>query len=143
MEVGLLPGGVLDKQLGQIGPLIDLIGIDHIQRMISDETLEIVPMAYVRGRSFTDSLIIINEAQNLTKDHVKLLLARVGEGSKICFDGDRAQADKALFKEKNGLELLSRLSDSDVYSKIFSAIRLTKTERSLTACAADYLENIE
>jgi predicted ribonuclease YlaK len=45
-------------------------------------------MAYMRGRSFQNSIIIVNEAQNLTEDHVKLLLARVGDGSRIFFDGD-------------------------------------------------------
>ena len=129
--------------MGQIGPLIDLIGIDMVQRMISEETLEVVPMGYIRGRSFTDSLIIINEAQNLTYDHVKLLLGRVGEGSRIFFDGDTQQADTALFKDKNGLRLLTKLSNSERFSKIFGAVKLRKVERSLAACAADYLEDLE
>lgn len=143
IDIGALPGDVLDKSMGQIGPLIDLIGIDMVQKMISEETLEVVPMAYVRGRSFTDSLIIVNEAQNLTQDHVKLLLARVGEGSRICFDGDVSQVDSFLFKEKNGLTLLTKLSDSEIFNKIFGAIKLKRVERSLAACAADYLEDIE
>ena len=111
--------------------------------MITEERLEIVPMAYIRGRSFTESIIIVNEAQNLTEDHAKLLLARVGEGSRIVFDGDVCQADSQLFKDKNGLNLLLKLSDSPIYNKIFSAVKLVKTERSLTACAADYLDDIE
>lgn len=143
IDLGALPGGILDKSMGQIGPLIDLIGIDMVQRMISEETLEVVPMGYIRGRSFTDSLIIINEAQNLTYDHVKLLLGRVGEGSRIFFDGDTQQADTALFKDKNGLRLLTKLSNSERFSKIFGAVKLKKVERSLAACAADYLEDLE
>ena len=138
-----MPGDVLDKSFGQIGPLIDLIGIDQVKRMIETESLEIVPMAYIRGRNFSDSVIIINEAQNLTKDHVKLLLARVGENSKIIFDGDQKQTDSRLFKNKNGIELLLKLSNSEKYSKIFSAIKLQKTERSFAASAADYLDELE
>lgn len=143
IDIGALPGDVLDKSLGQIGPLIDLIGIDNVKHMIETETLEIVPMAYIRGRNFSESIIIVNEAQNLTKDHVKLLLARVGENSKIIFDGDQKQADSRLFKNKNGIELLLKLSNSEKYSKIFSAIKLQKTERSFAASAADYLDELE
>ena len=107
------------------------------------ETLEIVPMSYIRGRSFTNSIIIVNEAQNLTADHMKLLLARVGEGSRIFIDGDISQTDSQIFKNKNGIQLLLKLSESPIYSKIFSTVKLLKTERSLAASAADYLEEIE
>ena len=144
IDLGALPGDILDKSMGTIGPLIDLIGIDRVSKMIKEfETLEIVPMSYIRGRSFTDSIIIANEAQNLTVDHMKLLLARVGEGSRIFIDGDISQTDSQLFKNKNGIQLLLKLSESPVYSKIFSTVRLLKTERSLAASAADYLEEIE
>lgn len=143
IDIGALPGNVLEKSLGQIGPLIDLVGIDMVNKMIQEETLEIVPMGFVRGRSFANSIIIANEAQNLTRDHVKLLLARVGEESRIFFDGDYRQADNFLFKEKSGLLHLSKLSDSSVFSQIFGSIKLLKVERSLTAQAADYLEEIE
>ena len=142
MEIGYLPGDVLEKQIGQIGPLIDLIGIDRVKKMIETEQLEIVPMGNARGRSFKESLIIVNEAQNLTEEHIKLLIGRIGEGSRLFFDGDQAQTDKALFKEKNGLILVSKLSDSPEYSKIFSSVRLAKTERSFAAGAADYLDEI-
>lgn len=134
---------ILDKSLGQIGPLIDLIGIDRVQRMIQDEVLEIVPMAYIRGRSFLESIIIVNEAQNLTTDHMKLLLGRVGEESRIFLDGDYSQSDSNLFKNKNGIQLLLKLSQSETYSKFFSTVKLIKTERSFTASAADYLETLE
>lgn len=143
IDIGALPGDVLEKSLGQIGPLVDLIGIDMINKMIQEETLEVVPMGFARGRSFTNSIIIANEAQNLTRTHVKLLLARVGEESRIFFDGDYRQADNFLFKEKSGLLHLSKLSDSSVFSQIFGSIKLLKVERSLTAQAADYLEEIE
>lgn len=143
LDIGALPGGVLDKVVGQIGPLIDLIGIDRVQQMIREETLEIVPMAYARGRSFLNTIIIVNEAQNLTADHMKLLIGRVGDGSRIFFDGSLKQIDNQLFKNKNGIQLLLKLSNSEIYSKIFSTVKLIKTERSFTASAADYLEELE
>lgn len=106
------------------------------------EQLEIVPMSFIRGRSFQDSIIIVNEAQNLTEDHVKLLIARCGEGSRIFFDGDFKQADSAIFRNKNGLKLLLNLRKSPIYSKIFATVKLVTIERSLTAQASSYLDDL-
>lgn len=143
MDIGALPGGLLDKTLGQVGPLVDLIGIDQINRRLEEEELEVVPMGFMRGRSFTDSIIIVNEAQNLTEDHIKLLVGRCDKGSRIFFDGDLKQADSEIFRNKSGLRLLLNLSESPCYSKIFSTVRLQSVERSLTAQAADYLDNLQ
>lgn len=140
MEIGALPGEILAKVEGQIGPLIDLVGIDQVQRWIEQEQLEIVPMGFIRGRSFQNSIIIVNEAQNLTEDHIKLLIARCGENSRIFFDGDYKQTDSAIFKNKNGLKLLLNLHNSPIYSKIFANVRMKTIERSLTAQAAAYLD---
>ena len=104
------------------------------------EQLEVVPMAYIRGRSFDDSIIIVNEAQNLTEEHVKLLIARCGKNTRIFFDGDIKQADSQLFRNKNGLKLLLSLRKSPVYSKMFSTVKLNTTERSVTAQAAQFLD---
>lgn len=142
LEVGTLPGELLPKICGQIGPLIDLIGIDRIQDMLAKEQLEIVPLASIRGRSFQNSIIIINEAQNLSESHIKLLVSRVGEGSRIFFDGDIKQADSQIFRNKNGLRLLLNLRRSPIYSKIFATVKLKTTERSLTAQAAQYLDEV-
>lgn len=133
---------LLDKTLGQIGPLIDLVGIDQVQDWIKTEQLEVVPMSFVRGRSFQDSIIIVNEAQNLTEDHIKLLIARCGEGTRIFFDGDYKQADSSIFRNKSGLKLLLQLRKSPIYSKIFATVKMSMIERSLTAQASAYLDNI-
>jgi len=120
-----------------------LIGLDFVENMISRGELEVVPMSSIRGRSFENSIIIINEAQNLTEEHVKLLIGRCGDKSRIFFDGDLRQADSAIFKNKNGLKLLLKLANSEKYNKIFGTVRLEKVERSLTASAADYLDEID
>lgn len=133
---------MLDKVVGQIGPLVDLVGIDAINQMIAFDQLEVVPMGSIRGRSFQDSIIIVNEAQNLTEDHIKLLIARCGEGTRIFFDGDFKQTDSSIFRNKNGLKLLLQLRKSPIYSKIFATVKLVITERSLTAQASSYLDNL-
>lgn len=140
IDIGALPGELLDKVAGQIGPLVDLVGIDKVQDMIMHNQLEVVNMGSIRGRSFQDSIIVVNEAQNLTEDHVKLLIGRVGEGSRIFFDGDLKQADSAVFRNRNGLKLLLNLRKSPIYSKIFATVQMKLTERSLTAQAASYLD---
>lgn len=140
MEVGTLPGELLMKISGQIGPLIDLVGIDRVQSMIELEELEVVPIASIRGRSFSNTIVIINEAQNLTEYHIKLLISRCGENSRIFFDGDLKQTDSLIFKDKSGLKLLLKLRESPIYSKIFAVIKLRRIERSLVAQAAEYLD---
>lgn len=142
IDIGALPGELLEKITGQIGPLVDLVGIDQIRDWIKTEQLEVVPMGSIRGRSFQNAIIIVNEAQNLTEDHIKLLIARCGEGTRIFFDGDYKQADSAVFRNKNGLKLLLNLKDSPVYSKIFATVHLKTIERSLTAQASNFLDEL-
>ena len=141
-DLGALPGELLEKTVGLIGPLLDLIGIDQITSMMNTNQLEIVPINYIRGRSFKNSIVIVNEAQNLTEDHVKLLIARCGDGTRIFFDGDIKQADSAIFRNKNGLKLLTALSSSSIYADLFAMIKLTTIERSKTANAASFIDDI-
>lgn len=142
MQLGFLPGSQEDKILPSIGSLIDQVGIDQINRWISEEKLEIVPIAYIRGRNFDDSIVIVNEAENLTEEHIKLLVARCGRNTRIFFDGDVQQADSSVFKDRNGLKLLLNLHKAKPFNELFATIFLTKIERSIVAAAADYLDKI-
>lgn len=139
-EIGILPGTLLEKQLAYLGTLIDLIGLDNVIKMCEENTLEIVPISLMRGRNFENSIILVNEAQNLTNEHIKLLIARCANNTKIIFDGDIKQIDQAVFKDKNGLNILKELSNSP-FSDIFSMVTLNKIERSRTAQAANFLDN--
>ena len=142
MEIGLLPGDQLDKTLPLVGPLLDFLGVDEINRLIADEQLEVIPMAYLRGRNFEDSIVIVNEAQNLDSDHIKLLLGRIGNNSRIFFDGSTHQIDSDIFKNKNGLRTLLNVSESP-YRDLFATVELKSIERSRTARIADYLDSID
>lgn len=141
MDLGALPGSLMDKIIPLIGPLIDLVGIDQVQRWVSEEKLEIVPISYIRGRSFNDSIMLVSEAENLTEEHIKLLLARCGENTRIFFDGDIHQADSAIFKDRNGLKLLLNLHKSP-FAHNFSTVQLNTIERSEVAATADFLDKI-
>lgn len=141
-EIAALPGTLFEKELPFIGSLIDIIGETEAERLLSNGLLEIVPISIMRGRNFKNCIILVNEAQNLTEEHIKLLVGRCAEGSRIFFDGDIKQVDSYVFKNKNGLKLLLNLADSEKFSKIFGVVTLNTIERSLVAQASDYLDNI-
>lgn len=142
MDLGALPGDLIEKVQPIIGPLIDIVGIDQVLDWLRVGQVEIVPVAYIRGRNFTDSIVIVSEAENLTEEHIKLLIGRCGEGTRIFFDGDIHQADSAIFKDRNGLKLLLKLHESKELSHIFATIQLVRIERSEVAAAADYLDKL-
>lgn len=141
-ELGTLPGDTIDKELVYMGPILDIIGEDRARDMITHGQIEIVPISIMRGRSFNNAIVLINEAQNLTTEHIKLLIARCGEKTRIFFDGDIKQSDNLIFKNKNGLKLLLHLSKSKEYSSIFGTVRLNSIERSQTAQASAYLDQL-
>lgn len=139
-EIGTLPGTLIEKEIIHMGTLVDIVGAPVLEDMINKNLIEVVPISIMRGRSFNNSIILVNEAQNLTEDHIKLLIARCGDNTRIFFDGDIKQTDSSIFKEKNGLRLLSNLSKSPIFSKLFGTVRLVDIERSLTAQASDFLD---
>lgn len=141
-ELGLLPGDTIDKELAYMGPILDLIGGAYAREMSVRGDIEVVPLAVMRGRSFTKAIVIVNEAQNLTMEHIKLLIARCGEGTRIFFDGDIKQTDSSVFKNKNGLKGLLKLADSKEFSPLFGTVRLNSIERSKTAQASSYLDKL-
>lgn len=143
MDLGALPGTLYDKQLAYMGTLVDIIGSQLVEEYYMRGQLEIIPVSLARGRNLENAIVIVSEAENLTNDHVKLLIGRIAEGTRIFFDGDIKQADSKIFREKNGLKLLTRLRESEQFSDLFSMVKLEKTERSRTAQAADYLDSIE
>lgn len=141
-EMGYLPGDLIEKEIVHMGTLVDMVGMITVERMLQEETLEVAPISTMRGRNFVNSIIIVNEAQNLTEDHIKLLIARCGDDTRIFFDGDIKQVDSSVFKNKNGLKILSKLKDSPIFCKIFGTVQLVNIERSLTAQASAYLDEL-
>lgn len=143
-ELGTLPGDMFSKEIVYMGQIIDIIGDSiEVERLYNDGLIEIMPIAVARGRNLGNCIVIVNEAQNLTDDHIKLLIARCAEGTRIFFDGDVKQTDAKVFRDKNGLKLLTKLKDSKKYSDLFSMVRLESIERSRTAQAAQYLDEVE
>lgn len=142
-DIGTLPGELFEKELIHLGSWIDLIGYERLKSYVDHNQIELVPISIARGRSFDNSIIIVNEAQNLTDKHIKLLIGRCGENTRIFFDGDIKQADSDIFRDRSGLRLLTRLRESDKFGPIFGMVKLNTIERSLTAQASAYLDEIE
>lgn len=136
--IGHLPGTYKEKLLPFAMPLADHVGgIDGLEMMVSQGKIEIVHLGFIRGRDIKNSIIICSEAENLTKEHVQLLIGRVGEGSSLWLDGDRKQVDHEVFQQNNGLSIaIDRLKGHPR----FGYVRLAKTERSETAAMADLLD---
>jgi PhoH-like ATPase len=104
---------------------------------LETDKLRIIPLAYIRGRSLSNVIFIVDEAQNLTPHEVKTIITRAGENTKIIFTGDIFQIDTPyLDTESNGLSfLVDRMYDSELYAHI----NLEKGERSELANLASKL----
>lgn len=104
-DIGALPGELEDKLLPWTNILADKVGGQMgIDILISERKLEIIPLAFIRGRSFKNSIVLMSETENTTVSHMKLLLSRLEEGSILMLDGDFKQTDRDIFKANNGLK---------------------------------------
>jgi len=96
-NLGFLPGDLAQKIDPYLKPLYDamenLVPYDVIQRMEESRSIEIAPLAYMRGRSLNDCMVILDEAQNTTKEQMKMFLTRIGSGARAVITGDATQID--------------------------------------------------
>lgn len=96
-SLGFLPGDLKEKVDPYLRPLYDalhdVLGLEQTTRMIERGTIEIAPLAYMRGRTLEDAFVILDEAQNTTKAQMKMFLTRLGFGSKMVITGDKTQID--------------------------------------------------
>jgi phosphate starvation-inducible PhoH-like protein len=96
-NLGFLPGDLAQKINPYLRPLYDamesLVHYEVIRRMEESRTIEIAPLAYMRGRSLNDCVVILDEAQNTTKEQMKMFLTRIGEGARAVVTGDTTQID--------------------------------------------------
>lgn len=96
-RLGFLPGDLTQKVDPYLRPLYDalydLLGFERVQRMFEKQTIEIAPLAYMRGRTLNHAFVILDEAQNTTPEQMKMFLTRLGFGSKAVVNGDPSQVD--------------------------------------------------
>jgi PhoH-like ATPase len=148
-DIGYLPGSAEDKINPYMQPLFDNLKFiknqfgenekkyRKIEEMEEDGKLKISALAFIRGRSLSNVMFIVDEAQNLTPHEIKTIITRAGENTKIVFTGDVFQIDTPYLDEQsNGLSyLIDRLKGND----LFAHITLEKGERSELANLANDL----
>ncbi|MEW9675802.1 PhoH family protein [Lentibacillus sp. L22] len=114
-SLGFLPGDLKEKVDPYLRPLYDalhdVLGAEHTLRLIERDTIEIAPLAYMRGRTLDDAFVILDEAQNTTPEQMKMFLTRLGFGSKMVITGDITQIDlpKGV---KSGVHVASQLLET-------------------------------
>ncbi len=113
--LGFLPGDIRDKVDPYLRPLYDaledMLPSDRMRRAIEDHTIEIAPLAYMRGRTLSDAFLILDEAQNATTAQMKMFLTRLGLNSKTVITGDTTQIDLPR-REESGLLEIERILKS-------------------------------
>lgn len=136
--LGFLPGTSDDKMAPFVMPFADHAGgLDGLEYLRRSGQLEVCHLGYLRGRDIKNAIIYVTEAGNLTREHVQLLLGRVGEGSQLWLDGDLKQVDMTVFRDNSGLATaIEKLRGH----RLFGYVHLEKTERSETAALADLLD---
>ena len=113
-KLGFLPGDLQDKVDPYLRPLYDslydLVDYDRVQRLLERNAIEVAPIAFMRGRTLNDAFVIIDEAQNTTSEQMKMVLTRIGFGSKVVITGDITQIDLPTGRVSGLVEAISVLS---------------------------------
>ena len=123
-EIGFLPGDLKEKMDPWLAPiyanlymLYDKVKID---KMIQDNQIEIVPFAFMRGRTFPDAVVIVDECQNITHGQTEMILGRLGKGGKMIFCGDITQTDLKNRKD-SGIGFFTRLEENIKGVSVFTS----------------------
>ncbi|OLR55314.1 phosphate starvation-inducible protein PhoH [Hornefia porci] len=145
-NLGFLPGDLQEKVDPYLRPLYDslydILGRENALRLKEKEAIEVVPLAYMRGRTLDDAFIILDEAQNTTQEQMKMFLTRMGFGSKVVVTGDVTQIDLPKGK-KSGLteaaKILKNVKGIDFcYLKDVDVVRHEMVRRIIKAYDAYY-----
>ncbi len=116
-KLGFLPGDLQQKVDPYLRPLYDalydLIDYEKVERLFERNQIEVAPIAFMRGRTLSDAFVIVDEAQNTTTEQMKMVLTRVGLGSKVVVTGDITQIDLPSGRISGLVEAISVLSDTE------------------------------
>ncbi len=121
-RLGFLPGTLQEKVDPYLRPLYDalydMIEADRVEKLLEKNTIEVAPIAFMRGRTLNDAFIIVDESQNCTPDQMKMILTRLGFNSKMVVTGDITQIDLPGGKRSGLIEVMEVLKDVDAVSFI-------------------------
>jgi phosphate starvation-inducible PhoH-like protein len=148
-NLGFLPGDLQEKVDPYLRPLYDglydILGRENAMRLKEKEAIEVVPLAYMRGRTLDDAFIILDEAQNTTREQMKMFLTRMGFGSKVVVTGDVTQIDLPKGKKSGLVEASHILKDVNgiefCYLKDVDVVRHEMVKRIIRAYDNYYRKN--
>ena len=127
-SLGFLPGDLQAKINPYLRPLLDalheMIDYDQIKRYMEQDVIEVIPLAYMRGRTLNDAFIILDEGQNCTISQMKMFLTRMGDHSKIVVSGDTTQVDLPQPTRSGLIDALGRLA----HIKGIATVQLSKAD---------------
>jgi PhoH-like ATPase len=139
-DLGYLPGGEAEKMSPWSAGITDALGAfcepSTVEHIFDEGIVEVLPLTHIRGRTFTNSIVIIEEAQNLERHHILSTISRVGAGSRVFLTHDVAQRDNLRVGRDDGIAaIVSRLKGH----ALFAHVSLTRSERSPIAEIAGQL----
>ena len=139
-DLGFLPGTLEEKMAPWTRPIFDVFReyfyANEIESMIQEGVIEISPLAYMRGRTFKNSFIVADEMQNATPNQMKMLLTRIGKGSKMVVTGDLAQADR--LKDNGLIHFTNQLHNTE--TKTISVVNFHKGDIERHEAVKEVLE---
>jgi predicted ribonuclease YlaK len=136
-QIGFLPSTKKDKLMPFAMILADHTGgVDGLELLITQRKIEIEHLGFIRGRDIKNTIIYCSESENMTTEHIQLLISRIGEGSVLWMNGDCKQIDSQIFETNNGFKtVINKLKGQP----LFGYIKLKDCERSDTARLVDLL----
>nr|MBA5585500.1 PhoH family protein [Anaerobacillus isosaccharinicus]QOY38438.1 PhoH family protein [Anaerobacillus isosaccharinicus] len=140
-SLGFLPGDLKEKVDPYLRPLYDamhdVLGVEQTVRLMERGTIEVAPLAYMRGRTLDDSFVILDEAQNTTSEQIKMFLTRLGFGSKMVITGDLTQIDLPKGKKsglRTALEVLDKVHGIEfIHLQAADVVRHTLVQKVINA----------
>ena len=136
-DLGALPGEEIDKLMPWLKQIEDHVGGFTFDDMLQQGIIEPVHLGYIRGRDIKNSIIFCDEVENMTKQHIQLLIGRVSSRSELWLAGDLKQTDSINFEKNSGIQaLVTGLAGEP----LFGMVKLLKSERSAVAALADKLD---
>jgi predicted ribonuclease YlaK len=135
-QTGYLPGDIFDKMKNWASPFIDALGGEDGFKMLYEKgKIEIQHFESIRGRSYTSCGVYCTEIQNMSADHARMILSRIGKNSTLYLNGDIKQVDKESFKSNSAINALKKLKGN----KLFGVVTFDKTERSEIAMLSELI----
>ena len=146
-KLGYLPGDIAQKMDPFIRPIYDslhdIIGFDETKKILDKGVIEIAPLAFMRGRTFNDAIIILDEAQNCTYEQLKMAVTRIGKNSKCIVNGDPMQADLQNSGLKAILEALDGVDDIGTVRFSTGEVERSEIVKKIVEALEDYEDEVE